>query len=1083
MAPTHILSVEPACDTAESIVPALETAGANVSVSHVDSGTTALDILEQDSVDCLVTEWALPDTDAPSFLDSVRSRAPNVPIICFTDRLVVNEAFDHGVTDYVYKQGGDSQNTVLTHRVRSALAAADRDTEPTETTAGSGGSKSAVGATETAPQHVCDAVVDESQVGILVFDSEGLISHLNPFAEQLLELPAVDAIGSNCKSLEMQTVEGHPLPLADRPVARVLASGELVVDQIVSLPTSDESRRWLSISASPLTSGDTVEGVVVTLDDVSTEIELETTLETVLNRMTDGFIAFDTDLRLTYFGDQAIRTDRYPHEEYLGATLSELHPHFGNYEVDLREVLETQESKTVETYVPEPTAAWIRARLYPSETGVSVFFRDFTEEKQRERELEQYKTIVESVQDGVCILDSDFEFVVVNEAFAALTGYSKAELLDSNAALITDTEDLATVHDRREKLLAGDTAAAMFNGEITTASGQRVPIEAWMTPLTLLDAEQGTVSVVRDVSFRKDTEARFTALYDAAHDLLSVRSTEEIAAIGVETATAALGFEDAIVFCYNEETNVFEPLAHTPPTEHHFPGMPSISASEASVASQAFFETKLIATTDMSELAGLYDPETPYRRAMFVPLGEHGVLFAGDTETGTIRDQTQTVAELLGATLAAGFSRLSFEQSSQTHRQTVAEQMAELETLTHTTELVSELVEQLFAATTRKEIETAVCSVLTGFDSYRFAWIGAAENRTDPIVPQATSGQEGGYLDWLCEDLAAGGCSETTEPACRALSMNLPVSIDQISENWQTEPWRKEALSRGYQSVLSVPLTYNEINYGVLSVYADAPGAIAGYTETALSKLGQIIAYIIECVETKRGLLADHQTEVELDITDGGTVLHRLATDIETTLTFEGFVPQAEGRSLLYFSATDIPATTVDRAAAGITAIEKLRVITQQNETTLFEATVSGPVLAATLVDCGAVPTRIETDGTQQRVLVTIPQPTDVRTIIERLQAIYPSTTVLSKQDRDHGPQTRETFQMELFDGLTQRQQETLKTAYFAHYFESPRGSTGTEVGQSLGISQPTFNYHLRAALRTLLTMLFEDASAQTLDT
>ena len=106
--------------------------------------------------------------------------------------------------------------------------------------------------------------------------------------------------------------------------------------------------------------------------------------------------------------------------------------------------------------------------------------------------------------------------------------------------------------------------------------------------------------------------------------------------------------------------------------------------------------------------------------------------------------------------------------------------------------------------------------------------------------------------------------------------------------------------------------------------------------------------------------------------------------------------------------------------------------------------------------------------------MVTLPGSTEVRAFMDRLKAAYPSSTVVSRQSRQEGPQTRATFQMQLIDGLTKRQAETLRAAYFARYFESPRGSTGTEVGASLGISQPTFNYHLRAALRTLLGLLFE---------
>jgi PAS domain S-box-containing protein len=1064
----QVLYVEPDTDTAATVVSALETAVPALSVRHVDSAADGLAVLATEPVDCVVSAWLSSASETPSFIESVRSRAPTVPVIWFTEQPpdCVADSLDDELVDYVYKQRTDGTSAVLASRIRSAVG----ENPPSP--------ESAVNADREAAS---DRIVDRSYAGILVFDAAGKITRLNPAAEQVLGLPAADAIGNNCETLDMRTPDDQPIPMVDRPVARVLDSGESVVDEVVSLPAED-GRRWLSISASPLASGRTVDGVVVTLDDVSTERELETTLETVLDRMTDGFLAFDTELRFTYFSKQAIDTDRYPTEDIIGLRLSDLHSHLGQYEADLRAVLDTQEPRTVETHVPEPTDAWYRARLYPSESGVSVFFREITDEKQRERELEQYKTIIESVQDGVCILDSAMDFVFVNEAFTELVDYSEAELLGENAALVTDSADMETARQRRAKLFDGDDDAAILSGELTTGSGDRVPVETWMTPIELAEGEQGTVGVARDLSYRKRTEATFTALYDAAHDLLSARSTEEIAEIGVEAAASVLGFEDALVLSYDEETNVFHPLAYTPSAEAHLPAPLPMSASDSSIAGRAFFDSELVVTEDMSELPEAYNPETPYRRAMFVPIDEHGVLFIGDTETGSTSEQTRTVAELLGATLAAAFSRLSSDRRSEAHQQTLAERTAELETLTHTNELVKALGDRLFDASTREEIEATVCSVLTEFDRYSFAWIGAAESRTDTVVPRASSGTEGGYLDWLGDHIAETGCGAVEEPTCRALIADSPVSVDQIARDWQAAPWRKEALSRGYQSALSIPLTHNEISYGVLSIYAETPAAFDEYSRTVLAAFGRIIAYVIASTETRQGLLTDQRTEVELEITDSDDVVSRLATRLGTRIVFEGFVPLSENHSLLYVSITGVSTATVETAAADIYGIEQLRVVADQNDTALFELTVSGPVLAATLVDCGAISTEIETDGTRQRVVVTVSQTTDVRTVVDRLTAEYPSTTVVSRQDVDRGVQTRETFQMELLDRLTQRQQETLRAAYFARYFDSPRGSTGTEVGQSLGISQPTFNYHLRAALKTILTLLFEDARNEFLD-
>ena len=1093
MAQIQVLYIAPNDEAIEQIVSALETAGPELSISHVDSASAALAVLETDPVDCLVADQ-LSSGETSAVVDAARSRTSTLPVVWVTDEPAdrVVDSFD-GHTEYVYKQELAEQGGLVAHRIRSVVGSAtgsavqDTDSEGQNTDSDSdvdsectpAADSAAADTDEPATAATSEEIVDRSHAGILVFDSEGRITLLNPAAERILGLPAADAIGGTCEALDMRTESDESLPLSNRPVARVLESGQPVVDELVSIPT-DGDRRWLSISASPLADGEAVDCVVVTLDDVSAEVELETTLETVLARMTDGFMAFDTDLRFTYCSTQAINPDRYPVDEVIGSKLSDLHPFLGQYEADLRAVLESQEAKTTETYIPEPTAAWYRARLYPSESGVSVFFREITEEKHRERELEQYQTIIESVRDGVCILDSTLDFAFVNDAFADLTGYPEAELLGANASLVTDSEKLRELDERRQQLFSGDDAA-MLTGEIITESGQRLPVEAWMTPLWLPDGERGTVSVVRDISFRKQTEATFTALYDAAHDLLSARSTEEIAEIGGEAAASVLGFEDAIVLSYDEELNVFHSLAYTESAEAHLPAPLPISASDSSIAGRAFFDGELVATDDMSELPEAYNPETAYRRAMFVPFDEHGVLFVGDTETGTTTEQTRTVAELLGATLAAAFTRLSSERRSEANQQTLAERTAELETLAHTNELVEALGDRLFDASTREEVEEAVCSILTDFDRYSFAWIGAVESRTDTIVPRAAAGTEQGYLDWLADHIAEAGCGLVDEPTCRALTADSPVSVDRIARDWQDAPWQKEALSRGYQSALSVPLTHNGINHGILSIYAGTTTAFDEYTKTVLTEFARITAYVIASTETKQGLLTDQRTEVELELTDGDDVLSQLAARLGTQVVFEGFVPQSE-HSLLYVSVTGVPTATVETVAAEIYGIERLRAVADRTEIAVFELAVSGPVLAATLVDCGAIPTEIETDGTCQRVVVTVPQTTDVRSFVDRLVAEYPSTTVVSRQDADRGVKTPETFQMELLDRLTQRQEETLQAAYFACYFDSPRGSTGTEVGHSLGISQPTFNHHLRAALKTVLTLLFEDAHNEPLD-
>ncbi|MFW5977765.1 MAG: PAS domain-containing protein, partial [Halohasta sp.] len=276
----RVLYLHPASEPAEPVVAAVEAAAPELSVSHTSSPSQARALLDTDSVDCLVVDRLSTD-ETSSIVETARSSAPTVPVLRFTDEppdRVVDRFDAH--TDYLYKQEPTEQAALLAHRIRTLVAADSPSAAAAES----------------------DAIVDSSYAGILVFDAEGRITLLNPAAERMLGFPAADAIGNTCETLDMRTDRDEPLAQHDRPVVRVLDTGEPVVDELVSVP-ADEGRRWLSISASPLANGETVGGVVVTLDDVSAEVELEITLEPVLDRMTDGFAAFDTDLRFTYLSE------------------------------------------------------------------------------------------------------------------------------------------------------------------------------------------------------------------------------------------------------------------------------------------------------------------------------------------------------------------------------------------------------------------------------------------------------------------------------------------------------------------------------------------------------------------------------------------------------------------------------------------------------------------------------------------------------------------------------------------------------------------------------------------------------------
>ncbi|ELY63945.1 PAS domain S-box protein [Natrinema versiforme] len=158
--------------------------------------------------------------------------------------------------------------------------------------------------------------------------------------------------------------------------------------------------------------------------------------------------------------------------------------------------------------------------------------REITERKNRERELAKYETIVETINDGIYVKDEDGRFTMVNDAYASLTGYSRAELVGEHASLVVDEATLTQSEARREAMAAGDATTPTMEAMIQRADGEQVPTEGTFATLRT-GAETKQIGVVRDITERKrmerdlrESEARFRLLADNLEDVVWLSTTE-----------------------------------------------------------------------------------------------------------------------------------------------------------------------------------------------------------------------------------------------------------------------------------------------------------------------------------------------------------------------------------------------------------------------------------------------------------------------------------------------------------------------------------------------------------------------------
>jgi PAS domain S-box-containing protein len=185
----------------------------------------------------------------------------------------------------------------------------------------------------------------------------------------------------------------------------------------------------------------------------------------------------------------------------------------------------------------------------PMAYGIYV---DITPRKRRERDLERYRTIVESTGDPVYTLDAEGYITYVNEAFGAMTGYDTEELVGEHMGLLVPGADV----ERSEALIrdllcdegrTNDTVEL----DLVRADGTRVRCENHIALLPFDEAFQGTAGAIRDITDRKQRKRELKAQNERLDQFASVvshdlRNPLQVAQGHLELARARLGDDESL---------------------------------------------------------------------------------------------------------------------------------------------------------------------------------------------------------------------------------------------------------------------------------------------------------------------------------------------------------------------------------------------------------------------------------------------------------------------------------------------------------------------------------------------------------
>jgi signal transduction histidine kinase len=201
-------------------------------------------------------------------------------------------------------------------------------------------------------------------------------------------------------------------------------------------------------------------------------------------------------------------------------------------------------------------------------------------------------------------------------------------------------------------------------------------------------------------------------------------------------------------------------------------------------------------------------------------------------------------------------------------------------------QLFWDVSQSLLQATSREEMERAVCERLAGSESYHFTWIGNVDEDGN-VIPTVSAGVERGYLDSIYQDGEEGN---DDGPVVRAVETQEIQLTQNIATDPEFERWRDRALERGYHSKAAIPLCYEGRVYGVLNVYADYPYAFDDGERRILTKFGNSIAYAMNSVRTRQELV---RREQRLQVFNR-ILRHNLRNDLNVVLGHAQNLAEAE---------------------------------------------------------------------------------------------------------------------------------------------------------------------------------------------
>ncbi|MBF0478940.1 MAG: PAS domain-containing protein [Candidatus Omnitrophica bacterium] len=473
---------------------------------------------------------------------------------------------------------------------------------------------------------------------------------------------------------------------------------------------------------------------------------------------------------------------------------------------------------------------------------VAICFKDITKRKHSEAGMLENTRLLQDVIDGsnspIFLKDVEGKFITINASLESMLGMSREEIKGKTDYDIASKEvaDYWRAHDKQ-----------------VLATGKAIQIEE------KADLKDGHHVFLANKFPLMDATGKIYGIGAISHDITDRKRAEEAFQENMERLDLALISSGMATFDWDILNNkrVWSEGVHR---------LMGTKSEDFTGSADEFFriihpEDKSIVQASLARAVETGDYETAYR-AVWPDSSIHHIASRGKVH----RDNTGRAVSMTG---------LCWDVTEQKRiEEVLRENDKELRKLNRTLKALSDSNQAIMRADNENDYLNEVCQNIIQECGHAMVWVGFAEqDEAKTVRPVAQAGFEEGYLKtvnitWDETDRGRGPTGTAIRTGQLCICRNMLTDPD-------FEPWRQEAVKRGYASSIVFPLMAYGSAFGAIMIYSKDPDPFSEKEVQLLSELANDLAYGITSIR-----LRVERDKIEEELKRERKVLHTFINNI-----------------------------------------------------------------------------------------------------------------------------------------------------------------------------------------------------------